>query len=72
MEATRQIRLLPGYHNVPILALTANAFAEDKARCLAAGMNDFILKPIDPEWIFSTLLVWLEKSVHRSPHGLAD
>ena len=61
LEATQQIRELPGYRETPILAMTANAFAEDKARCLEAGMNDFIVKPIAPDKIFSILLTWLEK-----------
>jgi PAS domain S-box-containing protein len=61
LGATQQIRELPGYRGIPILAMTANAFAEDKARCLEAGMNDFIVKPIAPDKIFSTLLTWLEK-----------
>ena len=60
LAATRQIRALPGYGTTPILAMTANAFAEDQQRCLAAGMNDFIIKPFDPETLFSILLKWLD------------
>jgi PAS domain S-box-containing protein len=59
LEATRQIRQLPGYLTVPILAMTANAFVEDKACCLAVGMNDFLVKPFSPEQLFSILLKWL-------------
>ena len=40
--------------------MTANAFAGDRARCLEAGMNDFLVKPFDPEVLYSTLLKWLE------------
>ena len=59
LEATRQIRQLPGHRETPILALTANAFAEDRQRCLDAGMNDFLAKPTRPEMLFATLLHWL-------------
>jgi DNA-binding response OmpR family regulator len=42
--------------------MTANAFDEDRIRCLEAGMNDFMVKPIDPKELFSTVLTWLEKT----------
>jgi PAS domain S-box-containing protein len=59
LEATRQIRALPGHAATPILAMTANAFGEDRAACLAAGMNDHVAKPVDPQVLFSTLLHWI-------------
>lgn len=57
--ATRLIRAMPGHERTPILALTANAFAEDRRSCLQAGMNDHIAKPMAPEVFFQTLLKWL-------------
>jgi two-component system sensor histidine kinase/response regulator len=59
--ATRAIRLMPGKEDVPIVAMTANAFAEDKARCIAAGMNDFLIKPFEPDTLFQKLLEWLDR-----------
>ncbi len=56
LEATQLIRQLPGYQSVPIIAITANAFAENKARCLTAGMNDFLSKPFRPKELFAILL----------------
>ncbi len=56
LEATRQIRELPGHRQTPIIAMTANAFAEDKARCIEAGMNDFLIKPFSPDQLFAILL----------------
>jgi two-component system, sensor histidine kinase and response regulator len=62
LEATRRIRQFKGRKNIPILAMTANAFAEDKSRCFDAGMDDFITKPVDPEKLLATLVRWLERS----------
>ena len=70
LEATRLIRELPGWRNIPIIALSANAFAEDRKRCLAAGMNDFVSKPFDPEEFFDTLLHWL--IFHRDHESTGD
>jgi PAS domain S-box-containing protein len=59
VEATRQIRQIPGREAVPILAMTANAFSEDRALCLEAGMNDFLSKPVRPDVLYRMLLKWL-------------
>lgn len=59
LEATRRIRALPRWEHIPILGMTANAFEEDRQRCLAVGMNDFVAKPVDPEQLFGLLLKWL-------------
>jgi PAS domain S-box-containing protein len=67
VEATQQIRQLPGYQDIPIIAMTANAFAEDKAQCMAAGMNDFLAKPFTPEDLFAILLRALNAQSGRAP-----
>lgn len=60
LEATRRIRQLPRHATrTAIIAMTANAFAEDRSRCISAGMNDFIAKPFTPENVYATLLKWL-------------
>lgn len=59
LEATRMIRRLPIGENLPIIAMTANAFSEDRESCFAAGMNDFIAKPVEPEKMYATILAWL-------------
>ncbi|MFZ2309299.1 MAG: PAS domain S-box protein [Rhodoferax sp.] len=59
LEATRAIHALPGRRDTPILAMTANAFDDDRRACLEAGMVDFIAKPVDPALLFTTILKWL-------------
>ena len=59
LSATKAIRAMPGMKQLPILAMTANAFSEDRQTCLAAGMNDCIVKPTPPEILYNKLLTWL-------------
>ena len=62
LDATRAIRALPGRATIPILSMTANAFDEDRQACFAAGMNDFVAKPMDPDQLYTMLLKWLVRS----------
>jgi CheY-like chemotaxis protein/HPt (histidine-containing phosphotransfer) domain-containing protein len=59
LEATRIIRALPDCRSLPIIAMSANAFPEDRLRCLAAGMNDQVPKPVDPAQLRAVLAEWL-------------
>jgi CheY-like chemotaxis protein len=59
LAATRAIRDLPEHAATPIVALTANAFTDDRERCLQAGMNGFLPKPIDPALLREALERWL-------------
>ena len=67
LDATRAIRKLPGMAMTPILAMTANAFEDDRSACIAAGMDAYIGKPLEPEVMYATVLEWLQKSTKVAP-----
>ena len=73
-EATRLIRDQTSSvldHGVPVVAMTANAFPEDRARALACGMNDFLAKPVDLAVLAAALEKWLKRAEEKGP-GAAD
>ncbi|HEX4474122.1 MAG TPA: response regulator, partial [Polyangiaceae bacterium] len=63
IEATRLIRKDPRkpWAKVPIIALTAKAMRDDQERCLRAGANDYIAKPLDVDVLLSLVRVWMPK-----------
>jgi PAS domain S-box-containing protein len=65
LEAARAIRGLQGRDRLPILAMTANAYAEDRELCLAAGMDDHITKPFAPGRLYACMLRWLDTATTR-------
>ena len=70
LDATREIRRMPGLGALPVIAMTANAMASDRERCLAAGMNDHVAKPIDPKHLWETLLAWIKLRPPQPLRGL--
>ena len=67
LQATRLIRLDPQLHGLRVLAMTATATSEDRERCMAAGMDDFITKPIQPALLCQTVARWLSARVIEAP-----
>jgi len=65
LAATRAIRALPGCREIPIVAMTANAFEDDRQQCYEAGMNDHIAKPVIPERLYQVLRQWLPDPASR-------
>lgn len=61
LMATQRIRSQTDGAMVPIIAMTANAFTEDREHCFSAGMNDFLVKPFDPSHLFAILLKWMRR-----------
>jgi two-component system sensor histidine kinase/response regulator len=58
LQATRAIRRMPGRAHLPIIAMTANALPADRQRCLDAGMDDVLTKPIEPEHLVEAVTRW--------------
>jgi CheY-like chemotaxis protein len=59
--AMREIRRNPAWQKLPVIAITAKAMKDDQERCLAAGANDYLAKPIDLDRLFSLIRVWMPK-----------
>ena len=62
LATTRLLRLLPEMHRLPVIAMTANARTSDQDACLAAGMNDFVRKPFEPQTLYGVLRRWLSQT----------
>lgn len=68
-EATRRLRQDPAHKGLPVIAMTAHAMKEERDRCLAAGMDDHLAKPIEPEELFAALKRWIGPRAAAEPGG---
>ena len=71
-EATREIRKDERFKELPVIAMTAHAMAGDREKSLAAGMNDHVTKPIDPDELFSTLVRWIKPGEREVSEGVCE
>ena len=67
ITATREIRKNPRLADLPIIAMTANVLESDRVQCLTAGMNDYIIKPLDPNQMMATLAKWIKPARPTAP-----
>ena len=72
IEATRQIRTIDRYRNIPIIALTADAFKADRQRVMDAGMSDHLAKPLQARQLYAALAQWLAPSRHPAEDWRGD
>jgi two-component system, sensor histidine kinase and response regulator len=71
-EATEEIRKLPRFMELPIIAMTAHAMSDDREKSLKSGMNDHLNKPIDPDQLFFTLTKWIKPGDRAVPANAAE
>ena len=61
LAATKEIRSNPDWEKLPVIALTAKAMPDDQQRCIDAGANDYMAKPLDVEKLLSLVRVWMPR-----------
>lgn len=72
LAATREIRRLPAHASTPIIAMTADAFAEDRTRCLEAGMSDYVAKPFEPAHLTALIHKWTSRPAPQTAAPTPD
>jgi CheY-like chemotaxis protein len=71
-ETIREIRTLPNFTGLPIVAVTAKAMKGDRQKCIEAGASDYVAKPVDMEQLVSVLRVWLQRAEQAGAPKLGD